>query len=46
MFTHHQRILVKPMPLGEGLQAGFVEALVVGRVEIDDVEGLLVPVLA
>ena len=27
MFTHHQRILVKPIPLGEGDQAGFIEAL-------------------
>ena len=45
MLAQHQRILVKPIPLGEGDQAGFVDALVVGRVEINDVEGLLAPTL-
>ena len=46
MFTHHQRVLVKPIPLGEGEKAGFVEALVVGGVEVDDVEGVLAPFFA
>ena len=46
MFAQHQRILVKPIPFSEAIQAGFVETLVVGRVEINDVEGLLAPALA
>ena len=37
---------MKPIPLGEGEKAGFVEALVVGGVEVDDVEGVLAPPFA
>ena len=45
MFTHHQTFLVKPTPMGKGVQAGFVEPLVVWRIEVDDVEGGIPPSL-
>ena len=43
MLADHQGPLVNPVALGKSCKAGFVKPLVVGRVEINDVEGFTGP---